>query len=147
MLRRVRAALSFAALWAAVWLAVGMVVAWFSGWTADSMRNLPSWYPALWTLLGASSGAIFALLLATLGRHHTLDDLSPRRLAVWGGAAGAAPPIAASLLLMAIVPDLILAPGAPVMFALEASLGASCAWASLKIARRGATSERVAPPT
>jgi hypothetical protein len=144
MLRRFRAAFSFAFLWAAVWLPVGIVVAWLSG---DSVRDMPSWYPTLWTLLGASSGAIFAVLLATLGRHHTLHDLSARRLALWGGAAGAAVPIAASLLLMAIVPDLSLAPGAPVMFALEASLGAVCAWASLKIARRGATSGRVAPPT
>jgi hypothetical protein len=147
MLRRLRAAFSFAFLWAAVWLSVGMVVAWFSGSTGDSVRDLPAWYHAFWTLLGASSGAIFALLLATLGRHYTLNSLPARRLALWGGAAGAALPIAGSLLLITIVPDLSLAPGAPVMFALEASLGAACAWASLKIARRGATSEAVAPPT
>jgi len=144
VLRRLRAAFSFAVLWAAVWLLVGMVVAWFSGWTADSLRNLPSWYPVLWTLLGASGGVIFALLLATLGRHHTLSDLSARGVARWGAAAGAALPIAGNLLLIIILPDLRFAAGAPVMFALVVALGAGCAWGSLRMARRGATS---APPT
>ena len=144
MFRRLRAALSLASLWAAVWLPAGILLGFLFGWTGRSWR-LPLWYPVVWTLLGASSGAVFAVLLATLGRQHTLGELSPRRLAVWGATVGAAIPVGGSLLLMAFIPDLSLTQDATVVFALMALLGTACAWASLKLARRGATSRVDAP--
>ena len=146
MFRRLRAALSLASLWAAVWLPAGVVLGLLFGWTGHSWR-LPLWYPVIWTLLGASSGAAFALLLAALGRQHTLDELSPRTLALWGATVGAAIPVGATLLLMAFVPELRLTQDATVVFASMALLGSVCAWASLKIARRGATLHVDAPPT
>lgn len=146
MFRRLRAALSLASLWAAVWLPAGILLGFLFGWNGRSWR-LPLWYPVVWTLLGASSGAVFALLLAALGRQHTLDELSPRTLALWGATVGAALPVGGTLLLIAFIPDLSLTQDATVVFAAMALLGGACAWASLKIARRGAKSHIDAPPT
>jgi hypothetical protein len=129
--------LSLASLWAAVWLPVGIVLGFIFGWTGRSWR-LPLWYPVVWTGLGAACGAVFAFLLAALGRQHTLDELSPRTLALWGATAGAALPVGGTLLLIAFIPDLRVTQDATIVFALMALLGATCAWASLKIARRGA---------
>ena len=146
MFRRLRAALSLASLWAAVWLPAGIVLGFIFGWTGRSWR-LPLWYPVVWTLLGATCGAVFAFLLAALGRQHTLDELSPRRLALWGATVGAALPVGVTLLLLAMIPNSSLTQEATVVFALMALLGGACAWASLKIARRGATLDVDAPPT
>jgi hypothetical protein len=146
MFRRVRAALSLASLWAAVWLPAGIVLAFVFRWAGGSWR-LPVWYPVVWTLLGASCGAAFAFLLAALGRQHTLDELLPRTLALWGATAGAALPVGGALLLMAFVPGLRLTQDATVVFASMALLGALCAWASVKIAQRGAPSHNDAPST
>jgi len=146
MFRRLRAALSLAALWAAIWLPVGIVLDFIFGWTGRSWR-LPIWYPVVWTLLGAASGAAFAFLLAALGRQSTLDELSPRRLALWGATVGAALPVGITLLLLALIPNSYLTQDATVVFASMALLGGTCAWASLKIARRGATLHVDAPPT
>ena len=146
MFRRLRAALSLASLWGAVWLPAGTILAFVFGWTGRSVRLLV-WYPVIWTLLGASCGAAFAFLLAALGRQHTLDELPPRRLALWGATAGAALPVGGALLLIAFVPHLSLTHDATVVFALMALLGATCAWASVKIAQRGVPSRVDAPPT
>jgi hypothetical protein len=145
MFRRLRAALSLAALWAAVWLPAGIILGGVFGWIDHSWRR-PLWYPVVWTLLGASSGAAFAFLLAALGRQYTLDELSPRHLAVWGATAGAALPVGSALLLMAFIPGLSLTQHATLVFALMALLGAACAWASITIARRRAAVHIEAPP-
>jgi len=139
MFRRLRAALSLASLWGAVWLPAGTILAFVFGWTDRSLHRLV-WYPVVWTLLGASCGAAFAFLLAALGRQHTLDDLPPRTLALWGATAGAALPVGGALLLIAFVPGVSLTQDATVVFAVMALLGALCAWASVKIAQRGAPS-------
>jgi hypothetical protein len=141
MFRRLRAALSLAALWAGVWLPAGIVLGFVFRWTGRSWR-IPLWYPVVWTLLGASCGGLFAFLLAALGRQHTLDELPPRRLALWGAIAGAALPVGGTLLLLALIPNASLTPDATVVFAVMALLGGACAWASLKIAQRG-TSSRI----
>jgi hypothetical protein len=138
MFRRLRAALSLASLWAAVWLPAGIVLGFVFGWTGHSWR-LPLWYPVVWTLLGASCGAVFAFLLAALGRQYTLNELSPRQIALWGATVGAALPVGGTLLLMAFIPGSSLTQDATVVFALMALLGGVCAWASLKIAQRGET--------
>ena len=145
MFRRLRAALSLASLWAAVWLPTGIVLGFVFGSPVRSWhRSL--WYPVVWTLLGGSSGAAFAFLLAALGRQYTLDELSPRTLALWGATAGAALPVGASLLLIAIVPNLSLTQEATPVFASMALLGGACAWASVRMARRGAASYADVPP-
>jgi hypothetical protein len=144
-LRGLRGTLSLAALWAAVWLPAGIILGFVLDWAEHSLRP-PFWYLG-WTALGASSGASFALLLALFERRRSFQELSTRRLTVWGAAAGAALPIAGTRLLVALMPDLRLSSDTPILFAVLALLGASCAWATLAIARRGATVERAAPPS
>jgi hypothetical protein len=141
MFRRIRAAVSLASLWAAVWLPAGIVLGFVFGWPNHSFST-PLWYLGVWTLLGASSGGVFALLLATLGRQQTLNDFSPLRLAVWGAIAGAVLPIGGTLLLLALVPGLSLTQDATAVFAVMALLGSACAWASVKIAMRSAELQR-----
>jgi hypothetical protein len=137
--------MSLASLWAAVWLPAGIVLGFVFGWTGRSWR-LPLWYPVVWTLLGACCGGVFAFLLAALGRQYTLDELSPRHLALWGATAGAVLPVGSSLLLMAFVPHLSLTQDATAVFGLMALLGGACAWASLKIARRAGAPDIDTPP-
>jgi hypothetical protein len=144
MFRRLRAALSLASLWAAVWLLAGIVLDFIFGWTGRSWR-LPISYLLIWTLLGAASGAAFAFLLAALGRQHTLEELTPRRVALWGATVGAALPVGVTLLLLAAIPNSSLTQDPTAIFAMMALLGGTCAWASLKIARHGATLHVDAP--
>ncbi len=143
-LRGLRGTLSLAALWAAVWLPAGGILGFVLDWAEHSIR--PDFWYLGFTALGASSGASFALLLALFEGRRSFQELSTRRLTFWGAAAGAALPIAGTRLLIAIFPDIRLSSDTPIMFAVLALLGASCAWATLAIARRGATHERVAPP-
>jgi hypothetical protein len=117
-----------------VWLPAGVILAFLLGWTGNSL-----WFLGLWTTLGAASGAIFALLLARFERRRSLHELSARRLAIWGATAGAAIPIVGSFLLVSLVTDVSLGSDAPIVFAALALLGASCAWATIAIARRGST--------
>jgi hypothetical protein len=145
-LRRLRGAISLALLWAAVWLPAGALLTLLSGWTGHSLR-LPLWYFGIWTALGALSGGVFALLLAVLERRQSFQQLSARRLAIWGAIAGGAIPIGGSLLIVALFSDLSLSADAPSAFASMALLGAACAVATLSLARRGAPVETGAPPT
>lgn len=137
MLRRIRGALSVALIWALAWLPFGVVVGLWKGWVSLPPRHeIDLWFVAVWTLLGACAGGVFAILLAALERYRTLSELSPRRLAAWGAIGGAGLPVAGSLLIT-LLTDLSLASDAPGIFALMALLGATCAWMTLRIARRG----------
>ena len=129
ILRRIRGAVSVALIWAVAWLPIGVLVAIWKGWLSTP-------FLAVWTALGASAGAVFALLLATLERRRTLEDLSTRRLTIWGALGGAALPVVGSLLIDLLVPNVSLAGDAPAVFGVMALLGAACAWATLRIARR-----------
>jgi hypothetical protein len=129
ILRRIRGAASVALIWAAAWLPVGVLVAAWKGWLSPEFLGV-------WTLLGACAGAVFAILLATLERRRTLEDLSPRRLTMWGALGGAALPVGGSLLIDLLVRGTSLTGDAPVIFGILALLGAACAWATLRIARR-----------
>lgn len=58
---------------------------------------------APWTLIGATSAAGVAVLLATFDSKKTLGELSPLRTGLWGGLLGALGPL---LLVTAIAPGL-----------------------------------------
>jgi len=150
-MRRIRGVLTLAALWALVWLAItvalGLILALFG---AHTLSRAGLFYLGVFTALGAGSGAVFASLLALIEGNRVLNELSPRRFALWGAIGGVAIPVIGTLVLFAFVRGLELAPDAPSMFALMAGLGALCAMGTLKIARaRAPISEcRVdAPPT
>jgi hypothetical protein len=87
-----------------------------------------------WTLVGAISGAVFAVTLSIAERRkQSLEALSMRRVAVWGAVAGAGLP----LLLIPIfstVPNVL--SQVAVVVGLNGILGAGSAAASLSVARR-----------
>ena len=103
--RRPRAVLSLAAAWGGVWAASGALL------LLIGMPGILSHFPErprfiLWVvwralrhgvptfaLWGAASGALFATLLAVAERRRTLGGLRGVRIAAWGAAAGAVPPL------------------------------------------------------
>jgi hypothetical protein len=76
------------------------------------------------------AGASFAVILSVAERNHSLEDLSLRRVALWGGAGG---------LVLSAIP---LAFGVPVPYLLgplvmNVGIGAGMATGSVVLARRG----------
>jgi hypothetical protein len=138
MFRRLRSALVLGAIWGAVWFPVGIVV----GLVFTRLYD-PTWTNflsglAAWTVIGVSSGATFALLVAMFERNRTIQQLAVARLALWGMIGGAALPVAAILVLLKYVPGAHLSSSGRAVFALMAVLGSVCAIATLWLARRDA---------
>ena len=85
---------------------------------------------------GFIAGGAFAVILSIAERRHTLEDLSLRRIALWGGIGG-------SLLFVTTLP-LLLQLGIPlgsilVPLAINGLLGAGFATGSVALARRAET--------
>jgi hypothetical protein len=148
MLRRIRSALVIAALWGVVWLPVGVALATIMRWIAFPLRSIDWISLGAWTGLGMASGATFAFLLARLERDRSIDTLAPSRLAAWGVLAGAGVPLVFTGGLLALIPDLHLAPGAFGTFALMGVTGIATALGTIAVARHGgAKASSAAPPT
>jgi hypothetical protein len=138
MFRRLRSALVLGVIWGAVWFPVGIVV----GLVVTRLSD-PTWTNffsglAAWTLIGVSSGATFALLVAIFERNRTIQQLAVARLALWGMIGGAALPVAAMLVLLKLLPGAHLSSSGPAVFVLMAALGSVCAIMTLWLARRNA---------
>ena len=78
---------------------------------------------------GFLAGASFAVILSVAERHHSLEDLSLRRVALWGAGGG---------LVLSLIP---LAAGIPMAYLLgplviNAGIGAGMATGSVILARR-----------
>jgi len=85
---------------------------------------------------GFIAGGAFAVILSVAERRHTLEDLSLRRVALWGGIGG-------GILYLGLVP-LMLSMGFPiggflVPLALNSVIGAGFASGSVALARRADT--------
>jgi hypothetical protein len=95
-----RALLKLAGLWAVPWTALGVVVA-VARWVttpdlASSGQSLGSWllsHALGYGALGLISGLYLGLLLAQLERGRRAEQVPLRRIALWSGLAGAAPPV------------------------------------------------------
>ena len=168
--RRIQAMITTATIWGVAWSLPGLV--WMS---VLALRQPGGWRYGVggflsailqnWTIIGAISGAVFALTLSVAERRRsTLSALSLRRVISWGAIGGAVLP----LVLIPLLP--VIAPGLAGKFPevhnfalalrqgiLAASvygvLGAVSAGASLQLARRvdqklpsGADELRVVPP-
>ena len=121
----------------------GTGLTWAVGWAAFTVgTNLLFGIPLRFVGLLAVSGVVrgfiaggaFAVILSFAERHHTLEDLSLRRVGLWGGIGG-------SLLLVATLP-FVLSLGIPLVPRLvglttSALLGAGFASGSVALARRG----------
>lgn len=98
--RQFRALLRLSSLWAVPWVVLGAIVA-VARWVTSP--ELHSSVPSLggWVLdhalgygsLGLISGLYLGLLLARLERGRPIEKLSPRRVVLWSGVAGAVPPV------------------------------------------------------
>lgn len=126
-------------LWAVVWLVAGVVIEVTLRWSAGLLRyglhfeELP-----VWTGLGAFSGAMFGALITLFERRRTFDELSVRRLAIWGALAGAVLPVAASVAMGFAKSDVSGAGLAAIFFVIMALLGGACGWTTIRLAKRGA---------
>ena len=78
---------------------MGTALTWALGWGGLSavfgiLGGVPLRFMGMYALSGMVQGAIaggsFALLLTVLERRHTLEELSLKRVAIWGGLGGLA---------------------------------------------------------
>ena len=139
-MRRLRGILVAAVIWAIVWLPLGLALPWLRRRPLDQCVYCPPSFVirflGIWTLWGALSGAIFAVVLAIAERRRTLADLSFARVAVWGAIGSLALPGAMTIsdVMRSAAPDserfVLMALG------IAAALGAGCAAGTLALARR-----------
>ena len=125
LLKRVRGILKTGAIWAGAWIGLGMGIGALVG--IDLRFFLPMALNS--AVAGFIAGASFAVILSVAERHRTLEDLSLRRVAMWGAGGG---------LLLSFIP---LAFGMPLPLLLgplliNSGIGAGLAAGSVVLARR-----------
>ena len=151
--RRIRAVLVTAAVWGAAWFVPGLV--WIGRLEMHRSDGLPFSLLTVirdaflnWAVIGAIGGTLFALTLGLAERRRSsLDALSMRRVVSWGAIGGAAFPLLVIPLVPIVAPEY--AQQLPAIHDLSAAfrqavlagtvygfLGAVCAAASLRLARR-----------
>lgn len=136
-----------AVMWAAEWLGVGALIGWPLRWFDGPLAERLVTVLASWTMLGALSGFVFALLLAWREQGQTVDSLRPSRLFLWGIVAGAGVPLLLCVALVLALPDSYLTIASGGMFALMGGVGAGSGFVTLRLAQtRRAGSNAVAPP-
>jgi hypothetical protein len=123
-----------------VWFPLGLALPWLRRRPLNQCVYCPPDFVirflTIWTLWGALSGAIFAVVLAIAERSHTLAELSFARVAVWGAIGSLALP--AGLTIADLVRTAFPSEWRFVLIALAiaAALGAGCAAGTLALARR-----------
>ena len=125
LLRRVRGILGTAFTWAMAWMGLGAGIGVLAGFPLRYL--LPMELNN--SVQGFIAGASFAVILTIAERHHTLEDLSLRRVGLWGAVGG---------LLLSFIP---LAFGVPVPYLLgplviNVGIGAGMASGSVALAKR-----------
>lgn len=126
LLKRIRGVLGTAATWALAWVGLGAGIGALAGYNLSVLIQM-----ALnSSVAGFIAGASFAVILSVAERNQSLEDLSLRRVALWGAVGG---------LLLSVIP---MAFGVPVAYLLgplviNAGIGAGMASGSIVIARRG----------
>ncbi len=126
LLKRVRGVLGTAFTWAIVWIGLGAGIGALAGFNLSFLLRM-----ALnSSVAGFIAGASFAVILSVAERNHSLEDLSLRRVALWGAVGG---------LLLSAIP---MAFGVPVPYLLgplviNVGIGAGMASGSVVMARRG----------
>src|SRR5204863_9308503 len=102
-------------------------------------RPVWAWFQLLvfgWTLLGAVSGGVFAIVLMIAERRRSLAELSFTRTALWGAVGSLSLP--AAFMVRDAIQSGVLIEGrlAGLSVVLTAGLGAACAPGTLRIARQ-----------
>ena len=132
LLRRLRGIIGTGLTWAVGWAGVTIALNLLGGVPLHFIGQIA----LSGVVRGFIAGGAFAVILSIAERHHTLEDLSLRRVALWGGIGG-------SLLFVLALPFL-LPLGIPlgsllVPLAINGLLGAGFASGSVALARRGET--------
>ena len=130
-LRRIRAAVTMGLIWAVPWAIVAVLI----GLVIDPDGSMDEMWPAIGAYPGFLGGVLFSIVLSIAERHRPLSELSVRRFAAWGAAAGLA---------IGVLPFLLGTPAAELNVARLATLvigsftvmSAGSAAASLALARR-----------
>jgi len=152
-MHRLRGVLGTALTWAIVWLPVGVVMALMA---LNSRREVIclycppfwDWFPLFvfsWTLWGAVSGGVFAIVLMIAERRRSLAELSYTRTALWGALGSLSLP--AALMVRDAIRSGVLIEGrlGVLSVVLTAGLGAACAAGTLRIARQSVIRESTMP--
>jgi hypothetical protein len=101
--RRLRGILGVAVLWSVTFAGISMMVLATVLFIEAAPVGPSEIFNAMasamtaWGVIGAVAGTLFAVTVILAERSRTLAALSPRRLALWGFAAGALLPVAVSL--------------------------------------------------
>lgn len=125
LLRRIRGVIGTAAIWAVSWVGLGAGIGALAGFEFGTILRI-----ALSNLVGGFlAGATFAVILSVTERNRSLEDLSLKRVALWGAAGG---------MLLSLIP---IAYGFPVAYLLgplviNGGIGAGMAAGSIVMARR-----------
>ena len=126
LLRRVRGIVGTGVTWAIGWVGLGTGIAALAGFDFSLLMRM-----ALNNAVaGFIAGGSFALILSVAERRNRLEDLSLKRVAIWGGMGG---------LLLSLLP---LAFGIPLAYLLgplviNIGIGATLATGSVAIAKKG----------
>jgi hypothetical protein len=129
--RRFRAIVVVAAMWAVVWLPIGIGL--------GVLSNDYSKFAVAWTVWGAVSGGVFAILLMLTESGRSIRELSLGRVAVWGALGCMTLPLAFTALAIASGPwvfwhyDWITY---ALILGMSAALGAVCAAGTVAAVRR-----------
>jgi hypothetical protein len=126
LLRRIRGIIGTGVTWALAWVGLGAGIGALTGFPLSYLLRMAMNN----SVAGFIAGASFAVILSVAERHHTLEDLSLRRVALWGAAGGA---------LLSFLP---LAFGIPLAYLLgplviNVGIGAGMATGSVALAKRG----------
>jgi hypothetical protein len=138
MLRRIRATSVLAGTWAIAWAILGVGLATWRVFFLRPQLATPLHYWPRFALsgglafgaLGLAAGALFALALSHTVHSDTVETITPRRAAGWGGLAGVASVIAMPLIGLTAWPVLIV--GAVIV----AIVGSTSAALTVAVAQR-----------
>ena len=83
-LRRARGAVGMGLTWAIVWAPIALII----GLIVDPTDSMDEMWPMIGALPGFLGGVVFSAVLGFAANRRRLKDLSVRKVAAWGGAAG-----------------------------------------------------------
>lgn len=127
--RRIRAAIGMGLTWAVAWLAAGLGLLVIVG---PNAADVP--FPLFFGFLGFLAGAVFSILLGTLGRRRRFDEMSVPRFAGWGALGGV---LLAGILRLVVGPDAAFLTIGPIF----TGAGAISAAGTLALARKATKHE------
>jgi len=155
LLRRLRGVLVAALVWAVLWLPLGVAVGvlrYLNSPPFDLISDeAPERLPALpiiattagqWSLWGAVVGIVFALVLLGAERTRTIEDLSPWRMASWGGLAAIALPLILVLIDAVRYTNTSIGWQFVTILAVTGAFGAACSAGMLGMARRASVTTK-----